>query len=234
MARYRKHTVRYDETMQSIASLEMGDVSQWKTIAKYNQLEYPYIVATPEEKLQNVEHLATLGDIIIIPEVATLSQSDLTDMDVRDKAEISKLAFGEDLTMTDFPTFYDDKGTQDSILQLNANGRGDLKTVYGSKNVKQSIIAHLLTPKGSLLLHPDYGSELHLLFNKGNVSKAQLIDDEISRVMLTDGRISGTKKLSSTLSAMRYESNWEVELNSIETQMDFVISRDETGNFAIV
>lgn len=233
MARYRTHTVRYGETMQSIASIELGDVSQWITIAKYNQLEYPYIVDTNEDKLKNVEHLVTIGDKIVIPVDSTLTQDDLDHMSQNDKEEISKLALGSDLSMTNFPSYYDDKGTRDNILQLDGDNRGDLAVVAGEDNVKQSIIAHLLTPKGALLLHPDYGSDLHKLFQPGTVQNALLIDDEISRTMLTDGRISSVKKLSSTLSGTNYSSSWEVRLESIETQMDFVISRDETGNFAI-
>ena len=234
MARYKRHIVRYGETMQSIAALEMDDVTQWITIVKYNQLEYPYIVESDSDKIANIEHLVTIGDSIIIPEEASLTQADLDEMTIQDKDEISKLALGQDLSMVDFPNFFASKGTQDSILQLDGDNKGDIKTVYGAENVRQSIIAHLLTPKGALILHPEYGSNLHELFVKGNVSNTQIIDDEISRTILTDGRISGVKKISSTLSALKYESNWEVELESIETQMDFVISRDETGNFAIM
>ena len=234
MARYKRHIVRYGETMQSIAALEMDDVMQWITIVKYNQLEYPYIVESDSDKIANIEHLVTIGDSIIIPEEASLTQADLDEMTIQDKDEISKLALGQDLSMVDFPNFFDSKGTQDSILQLDGDNKGDIKTVYGAENVRQSIIAHLLTPKGALILHPEYGSNLHELFVKGNVSNTQIIDDEISRTILTDGRISSVKKISSTLSALKYESNWEVELESVETQMDFVISRDETGNFAIM
>jgi len=234
MARYKKHVVRYGETIQSIAAYEMGSVAQWITIAKYNQLEYPYIVDTDSDKLKNIEHLVTIGDMIVIPVETELTRADLEEMKNQDKDEISKLALGSDLTMVDFPKYYGDKGTQDSILQLDGNNRGDLKTIYGIENVRQSIIAHLLTPKGSLLLHPEYGSNLHELFAQGNIENVLYIDDEISRTILTDGRISDVKKLSSTLSAFKYESNWSVTLEDIEEQMDFVISRDETGNFAIV
>ena len=233
MARYRKHIIRYGETMQSIASLEMGDVSEWTTIAQYNQLVYPFIVDTDEEKIADVDHLVTIGDELVIPVEVELSQDDLNAMTVQDKDEISRIALGEDLSMTSFSKFYEDKGTQDSIFQLDGDNKGDLKTVYGSDNVKQAIIAKLLTPKGALILHPDYGSELHTLFEKGNATNIAFIDDEISRCILTDGRISSTRKLSSTLSAMQYESSWSVTLESMETQMDFVISRDTSGNFAI-
>ena len=233
MARYKKHVVRYGETMQSIASLEMGDVTQWIAIAKYNQLDYPYIVDTDQDKLDNVEHLVTIGDFIIIPQDTTLVESDLDNMTLQDKDEISKLALGQDLSMVDFPNRFANHGTQDSILQLNSNNRGDLSTVYGAENVRQSIIAHLLTPKGALILHPDYGSNLHNLFIKGNATSINMIDDEISRTILTDGSIDDATKISSTLTTTTYTSNWSVSLESIDTQMDFVISRDETGNFSI-
>ena len=119
MARYKRHIVRYGETMQSIAALEMDDVTQWITIVKYNQLEYPYIVESDSDKIANIEHLVTIGDSIIIPEEASLTQADLDEMTIQDKDEISKLALGQDLSMVDFPNFFDSKGTQDSILQLD-------------------------------------------------------------------------------------------------------------------
>ena len=46
MARYKKHTIIYGETMQSIAQMETGSVNDWIKIAEYNSLVYPYIVDT--------------------------------------------------------------------------------------------------------------------------------------------------------------------------------------------
>lgn len=234
MARYKKHVVRYGETIQSIAALEMGDVSYWFDIVKSNNLVYPYIVETDKEKITNVEHLVTIGDWLVIPVEVTLDTSMLDKMPVQDKETVTKLALGQDLTMTNFPKYYEDKGTHDGILQLDANGKGDIATVYGVANLKQAIIAKLLTPKGSLILHPEYGSNLDNMFVKGSLETVNMIDDEISRTILTDGRISSCSKTSSTLSPMAYASNWEVAIEDIDTQMEFVISRDETGNFAII
>lgn len=61
MARYKKHTIVYGETMQSIAQMETGSVNDWIKIAEYNSLVYPYIVDTMQEKMANIEHLATPG-----------------------------------------------------------------------------------------------------------------------------------------------------------------------------
>ena len=232
MARYKKHIIRYGETVQSIAALEMGDASSWTDLVKYNDLRYPYIVATAHGKEASPSHLVTIGDTLVIPIEVTLTSADLDNMSSQDKEEVSLLALGRDLSMTDFPSFYGNKGTHDGILQLNAKD-GDLSMAKGFDNIKQVIIDHLLTPKGALILHPDYGSTLHELFGKGNEESVKLIDDEISRCILSDGRISDAKKESSTLYRDTYSSTWLITLESIEDQFEFVIERDSTGNFII-
>lgn len=233
MPRYKKHIVRYGETMQSIASLEVGDVSYWTEIAKYNKLHFPYIVDSDEKKVKDVEHLVTIGDIIIIPKETTLSGDDIDSMTIQDKDEVTKYSLGEDLSMIDIPNNYQDRGTQDEIFQLNDNGKGDLQTVVGVENIKQVLMARLLTPKGALILHPKYGSNLHNLFIKGNETNVQLIDDEIARSIKEDGRVYATEKVSSVLDEGVYTSTWKVSLISLRTQFELLIGRDNNGNFII-
>ena len=99
MARYKKHVVRYGETVQSIAALEMDDASSWTDLIKYNDLQYPYIVPKASDKNANPDHLVTLGDTLIIPLAVTLTNVDLDNMNQQDKDEIATLALGRDLSM---------------------------------------------------------------------------------------------------------------------------------------
>lgn len=118
-------------------------------------------------------------------------------------------------------------------MQLGSNGKGDLSTVYGINNIKQIVIAHLLTAKGSLILHPEYGSNLNELFVQGTVPNSKLVDDEISKAILSDSRITKAEKQSSTLEGSNYSSSWSITVESVVAQLDFVIGRDDTGKFII-
>lgn len=233
LARYKKHTIRYGETLQSIASLELGDVNQWPSLVRYNNLVYPYIVDSDGDKVNNVEHLVSLGDSIIIPVPDDLNDTSMDNLSSQDKQEVSKLALGEDLSMIDFPDYYQDRGTQDEIFQLNSNGQGDLATVYGVNNVKQVLMARLLTPRGSLILHPTYGSDLHKLFLQGTPATVEMINNAISQSLQDDTRVSGVSLESSLLDRGKYTSSWKVSLISIETQFELLVKRDASGNFTL-
>jgi phage baseplate assembly protein W len=233
MARYIRHTVRYGETLQSIAAKEMGDATSWTDIAKYNGLSYPYIVDTVDQKMNNMEHLVTAGDTLVIPVEVELTEDLAQKLNQQDRDALGRLALGQDLSMIDFPPVYQNRGTQENIMQLGSNGKGDLSTVYGVNNIKQIVIAHLLTAKGSLILHPEYGSNLNELFVQGTIPNSKLVDDEISKAILSDSRITKAEKQSSTLNGSTYSSSWSITIESVVAQLDFVIGRDDTGKFII-
>lgn len=241
MPRYKKHVVRYGETVQSVASLEMGDVSGWKDIVAYNKLHYPYIVDTDDAKLLDVDHLVTLGDTLIIPIEVELDNSLVDEMSTSDKDQISKFVLGADLSMINKPEYYQDRGTQDEIFALSSRvgartghrNKRDLAIVEGKENVKQVIMAKLMTPKGALILHPEYGSRLHEMFMKSSIATKEMIDDEISATIQTDTRVDSIRCLSSKIEGNTYASSWSVSLISIKDQFDLLISGDETGDFTI-
>ena len=203
MARYIRHTVRYGETLQSIAAKEMGDATSWTDIAKYNGLSYPYIVDTVDQKMNNMEHLVTAGDTLVIPVEVELAEDLAHKLNQQDRDALGRLALGQDLSMIDFPPVYQNRGTQENIMQLGSNGKGDLSTVYGVNNIKQIVIAHLLTAKGSLILHPEYGSNLNELFVQGTIPNSKLVDDEISKAILSDSRITKAEKQSLSVKLAR-------------------------------
>jgi len=169
MARFKKYTIQQGDTLQSIAARELGDANSWVDLFQYNDLQYPYIVDTAQEKHKNLEHLVMLGDQIVIPIETTIGDINPLDLMQEDKRQVENLVLGSDLNLTSFFDRYKDKGTQDDILELSGNYKnGDIAVTQGQQNVKQAIIMRLLTPLGSILLHPDYGSNLHNLFEKAN------------------------------------------------------------------
>lgn len=241
MARYKKHTVRYGETVQSIATLEMGDVSGWTDITSYNKLHYPYIVETDDEKVKDVDHLVTLGDTLIIPIEVELASTIIDEMSAQDKDQVAKMTLGADLSMLNYPDYYQDRGTQDEIFSLGSRigattghrNKRDIAIIEGRENVKQVIMAKLMTPKGALILHPEYGSRLHEMFLKSSIASKRMIDDEISATIQTDTRVDNVRRLSSKIEGNTYSSSWTVSLISVKEQFGLLIEGDSTGDFTI-
>lgn len=234
MSRYKKYTITYDDTIQSIAQSETGTVSMWQEIVKYNKLEYPYIVLTPEEKIKNPEHWVTIGDTIIIPIEADLLDRDVNTFSNRDKNLILSLALGRDLSMTSDEDYYRTRGSHDEILALSAGDKGDIKTVEGIDNLKQAILSRLLTPRGSLLLHPNYGSTIHELIGKKNtIDNMVILENEIVKTIKKDSRVEDVRAESSYIDEDRYHGEFTVYLHSLEEYFSFVVEGDNKGQIAL-
>lgn len=187
--RFKKHVVQHEETMQAIAQRYYGDVSYWIDLVEHNNLKYPYIVETDEEKMQDPERLASTGDTIIIPIESDLTDVSAKEINSRDKDVLVELALGRDLNITADEKYFNEHGTSDNILAFSTNGNGDLDTVKGIDNMKQQLQARLLTPRGSLMLHPNYGSDLHNLFGLNIPEQATLIEMEVLRTLTADNRV---------------------------------------------
>lgn len=233
MARYKKHTIRQGDTLQSIAQLTMGSVDRWIEIAQYNNLRYPYIVSDPNHKLTNVEHLVTWGDQIIIPEEVDLSDTEVNKLNRRDQEYIMSLTFGRDLDMTSNVSYYNRYGTSDEILGLTHNFAGDIETIQGINNLKQAITAKLLTRKGSLLLHPEYGSNLHNLFGKADETSMKLIEIEVCRVVQTDSRVTNCTLNHATVKQDSYEGSFTIEVQSLQDSFELLIKGDNQGRLIV-
>lgn len=234
MARYKKHQVTYGDTMQSIAQLETGDVNDWIKIAEYNNLSYPYIVYSREEKMQNLEHLVTLGDELIIPIQQSILDNDVYKMNRRDKDFILSLALGRDLDMTSKPQYYQQAGTSDELFELTHNGAGDLKNIQGAENIKQATLSRLMTAKGSLMLHPEYGSNLHNLFNKATVEQMKIISLEVTSTVLKDTRVAECTLVDHYIEADTYYGTYKATVHSLKDQFEFVVTSDSTGAIIVM
>lgn len=96
---------------------------------------------------------------------------DVSNLNQRDMDFLLSLSLGRDLDMTSETEYYENHGTSDEVFSLTHNGHGDLKTASGADNIRQATISRLMTAKGSLMLHPEYGSNLHLLLVKQLLNK---------------------------------------------------------------
>lgn len=231
--RFKKHVVQHEETMQAIAQRYYGDVSYWIDLVEHNNLKYPYIVETDEEKMQDPERLASTGDTIIIPIESDLTDVSAKEINSRDKDVLVELALGRDLNITADEKYFNEHGTSDNILAFSTNGNGDLDTVKGIENMKQQLQARLLTPRGSLMLHPNYGSDLHNLFGLNIPEQATLIEMEVLRTLTSDNRVKSANLVDWKIQGNVYSGQFSVEIKSVEESINFVLGQDEEGIFAL-
>lgn len=231
--RYKKHRIQYQDTVQAIAQRFYGDVSNWFELVEYNNLEYPYIVDTTEEKMQNLEHLLTIGDEIIVPIENDLATLDVAKINHHDKNIMMDWSLGMDIDMLGGEKTFRNHGTSDEITELDADpSTHDLALRKGVANMAQSLTARLLTARGSLLLHPEYGSELHNLFGKALPEQALLIETEITRCLMTDSRVRAVSQDNYIIKENTYEGRFTVELESVEQSLRFVLEADSSGIIA--
>lgn len=224
MAQYRKHVISYGETIQAIAQKYYGDTAFWVDVVSYNDLRYPYITKTIEEKNKNIDHLVSVGDTLIIPIEVDISDISPLSITKKDRDALVNYYLGSDLDVITASTGYQKRGTSDEILSLT-DDKGDLAINEGIDNIKQQLQMRLLTPKGSLLLHPEYGSELHLLFKENIPEIGLLIENEVLRTIMTDTRVKSVNTLDWRIEGNIYYGSFEVELDSIEQSIRFMLTR---------
>ena len=179
------YTVRQGDTLQRIASQYKLD--SWQQIAALNNLTYPFIDDSLEsmEQQERNPNLRYIGDSILVP-----ANYDEVPDSINTK-ELQKLAYGCDFDITSEITNGYGVVNVESNGELRENEDGDLAIVEGVANLKQAIILKLMTPKGSLPLHPEYGSDLLLLMGKPKTYKHLIkIKLEIERSIKGDFRIT--------------------------------------------
>lgn len=231
--RYKKYRIQYQDTVQGIAQRFYGDVSSWFELVEYNNLEYPYIVDTNAEKLENLEHLVTIGDELIIPIEDDLATYDVSKINKHDSSIMMDWSLGMDIDMLSGEQTFKNHGTSDEITELDADpSTHDLSLRKGVSNMAQALTARLLTARGSLLLHPDYGSELHNLFGKALPEQALLIETEITRCLMSDSRVKLVTQDNYTIQGNEYRGAFTVDLESVEKSLRFVLEADTSGIIA--
>jgi phage baseplate assembly protein W len=238
LAKFVQHIVRYGDTIQGIAQQRLGDMSAWIELAQFNNLRYPYIVDTVEEKMQNPDHLVTIGDTLLI-RIADDVQSNLIQELKRtneyDREELFALALGKDLNILPLPKDISSPGQDSEILEMKGDNRGKIATVRGIENLKQSLFIRLITPKGSYVGHPLYGSNLHMYLGMKNTEEnAALIDLEIERTLRTDSRVTSVELINRTIQGNTYAASFRISTITLEQAFEFVLSAQQNGPIALL
>lgn len=238
MVQFKKHIVSYGETIQSIAQDELGDMTQWIAVAQFNSLRHPYIVDTVDEKNLNPDHLVTIGDTILIKvdntSTANLIAS-LSNATTYDQEEIFALALGKDLDILPLPKNIGSPGYDSQIFEMKSDGKGAIATKRGLENLKQSLYIRLITPLGSYVGHPEYGSQLDMYLGMKNTEEnATLIDIEIERTLRTDARVKSVKNNGHTITGNTYNCSFTVTSVTLDEAFQFVISSSSNGPIVLL
>jgi hypothetical protein len=238
MINFVPHIISQGETMQSIAQDELGDMTLWVTIAQFNNLKYPYIVATVSDKLADLDHLVTVGDTIYIKVTddtqATLIQS-LSTISSYDKDALMALALGKDLDILPLNRTLLTPGQGSEIFAMKSDGNGAVKTVGGVANLLQSLYIRVITPKGSYLGHPTYGSDVDLYIGKKNTEEnATLLDLEIERTLRTDSRVTNVEFQGHDLVDNSYTAYFDIYTLNLDQAFQFVVSSINQGPLVLL
>ena len=170
----RKVQTNRDDTLQRIALRELGSASRWVELANLNSLRPPYIV---NDRADLKAGVLLAGDVINIP--APIGMATV--------ASDADGVFLRDIKLT--------KG------RLTASG-GDLVPVSGVDNLTQALSIRVMTEKGELMFHSEYGCYVSILRGQaGNpvnnalaaffVMSSLLEDERVKSVDKTDAIIGG-------------------------------------------
>lgn len=178
--RLKRYVIQANDSIHQIARRELGSADQWWVLVRQNNLAFPYIDTTGPSSAPRV---LGVGDTILIP-------GNVNDPTIRRASsepasnEQYALLLGADLLMN-----------EDGDLSHSA-GSGDYSLQVGIANLMQSLTHRLLTRKGELPYHPEYGSniERHIGQPLDPIRLASIRHD-IRQTLLDDPRITSIKNM---------------------------------------
>jgi phage baseplate assembly protein W len=175
-----RYTIQQGDTIHQVARQLLGQADQWWVLARFNRLDYPY-VDTSGVPYPGMRVLG-LGDVLLVPtdvESETIKRAALT-LD----ADPYRVVCGVDLRLTD-------------LGDLLANvGTADWSVAEGIDNLVQALQRRLLTRKGELAYHPEYGSYLEQHVGQPlDEERAQLVRLEVLSALMADPRIKAVERV---------------------------------------
>lgn len=189
-SQYIVHTVGAGDTIQSIGLLYGVD---WTELVTINGLEYPYIDDDIElNEYENIDSVAKIGSQLVIPTPGI----NIPIKTNNSTQEIEKYAFGCDLDL------FSEEQSENNVINLEVQGQltddqhGDIKLAEGIENLRQQLIIRLGTPKGALLLHPEFGSNiLDYVGKKTTVELLIKVKLEVQECLLGDFRVTEVENI---------------------------------------
>lgn len=186
--RYSKYTINDGDTLQSIAQNVLNDADKWYDIAEYNKLKYPYISD------RTTRGVLSPGDTLVIPIANNPDYNPTLDtLSYSQKKDLESYVLGRDLSLIGDTSAIETRGSTDELVSLSSDGNRVAK-VTGYDNLVQALLLRLNTPLGSLILHPDYGSNFYTLLGENNtVSTTNKLIVGIEQTLRKDARVANVK-----------------------------------------
>lgn len=190
---YKIHVVGPGDTIQAIGDVYGVD---WTQIAMVNGLVYPYINTEPESGDNYIpEGVATIGRSLMIPEGRLIFPVRVND----GVMDVERYILGADLDI------YSYVESDHNVIRIGETGelldnmKGDLLLAEGVRNLRQQLVTRLGVPKGTLLLHPEYGSDILQYIGKP-ITPELLINVKlcIQECLLRDSRVEGLTGLKAS------------------------------------
>lgn len=180
-----RYTIQGDDTLHRIARRLLGHADQWLVLAEFNQLDYPYVDPTATSQSYPGKRVLTLGDVLLVPTAPDEAVTKRAALEL--DPDPYGVVCGMDLLVT---------ATGD--LQANV-GSGDWSLASGLDNLMQALTHRLLTRKGELDYHPEYGSNWERHIGQPlDAMRVQLIRLDVMETMLADPRIKALARLDMT------------------------------------
>ena len=232
IAYYKQDVIKDGDTLQSIMFRNFGTVDNWyESLAELNNLEYPYIVKTDRERLANPDHLLSVGSVIKLPLENDLESLTVDDLSEYARDSVYDTVMGSDLKVKINQTQLFDENTAELVADRKQQ---DLATLAGVRNLKQSLFLRIMTRRGTLMLHPNYGSYIPDYIGK-SISKSTLSDIkvELQRTITTDTRVQDVEIIASELSHQEVFVAVKVTPISAQTAFNMFLYRAENGEFLL-
>lgn len=180
------NVVYANDTLMTFASRNMGDFSSWYSVALQNNLQPPFISNNASS------NVATPGTSLQIP-TSALSNVSIGQYNYSPITNYELQYLGTDIYIG-------------NIGQLMPAWTGDFYIIYGYQNLALSIGRRLVTPLGSLIYEPAFGSQIPDLI--GNV---QGLDTLGFIVAYAESAIKSDPRVSSvTNSSVSFNSSLQI------------------------
>lgn len=229
MAFYKTHVIRANETLQDIATQQLGDVTRWYELVNLNDLVYPYIVKTNKERLINIDHLLTIGDKIKLPEENSIDQMDIDQYSKKETNDVYDMSMGMDIAVKVHPDY--SGGAIDELAYMYPDKKNrDVASVSGVNNLRQSLQMRLMTQYGTLPYHPKYGTKLlSMIGEKLNDDTVERLKIEILRTIKTDTRVASAEVQQYTANGDRFYCLVAIMPKDITTEFNLFVDLANTG-----
>lgn len=151
---FRFVEIQRGDTLQSISARELGDASRWAELIAYNGLVPPFITDDAGSERAGV---LLSGGLLRVP------------------APVPVIT-----TTTDPDKVFEVDVALDGRGQMTAEN-GDFSVVSGRANLRQALKHRVITDRGELMFHPNYGSLIRRLVGSVNGPTSALLAAQFAK-----------------------------------------------------